>query len=398
MNFSNHPITQRPLDGPRQIAMNPDSRPRLIRSNVVFFGLVNLLAFTAVPLWAMTQGFSTAAWIAFAVLWALNGLSITIGYHRLWSHRTFKARWPVRFVLAFFGGMALQNSIYVWAARHRIHHRHVDDVDRDPHSIRRGFWHAHIGWMLRAWPSSAVDFSTVTDLEKDPIVMWQHRHYWALVWGSNLGIPLALGWLTGDIVGMFLAAGVLRLVVSHHATFFINSLAHSWGKRPYSEENTAVDNGWVALLTWGEGYHNYHHAFQADYRNGIRWWQYDPSKWLINLLAWSGLAHSRKSVPSFRIQRARLSAEFARLGQRAQEPGVRERWRDLFEREYQQFRQTVSDWQAVQRRKVEYGAEALRDRWHQTELRTSLKELDYRLKMQQRRLRVLTAALCPDSI
>ena len=378
--------------------MNPGSRPRLIRSNAVFFGLFNVLAVTAVPLWALTHGISWAAWAAFAVLWALNGLSITIGYHRLWSHRAFKARWPVRMVLAFFGGMALQNSIYVWAARHRIHHRHVDDVDRDPHSIRRGFWHAHIGWMLRAWPSSAVDFSVARDLENDPIVMWQHRHYWSLVWASNLGIPLLLGWWSGDIVGMLLAAGVLRLVVSHHATFFINSLAHTTGKRPYSEENTAVDNGWVALLTWGEGYHNYHHAFQADYRNGIRWWQYDPSKWLINLLAWTGLVHSRKRVPSFRIQRARLAAEFARLRQRAEAPGVRERWRDLFDREYQQFRQTVSDWQAVQRRKVEYGAGALRDRWHQTELRTTLKELDYRLKMQQRRLRVLTAALCPDSI
>jgi len=372
-------------------------RPRLIPTNAGFFFLSNLLAVTAVPAWGMIYGYPASAWVAFAVLWTLNGMSITTGYHRLWSHRTFQARWPVRLLLAVFGGMALQNSIYVWAARHRIHHRHVDDLERDPHSIRRSFWHAHIGWMLREWPSSEVDFSTVRDLENDPIVMWQHRNYWKLVWTTNLGIPLLLGWLAGDIVGMLLLAGVLRLVVSHHFTFFINSLAHTWGRRPYSEDNTAVDNGLIALLTWGEGYHNYHHAFQADYRNGIRWWQYDPSKWLINVLAWVGLVHSRKRTPSFRIQRARLAAQFARLRQRAERGEVRESWREVFEREYQQFRDTVAEWQAIQRRKVEYGAEALRDRWHRTELRTSLKELEFRLKMQRRRLRELTAAMCPES-
>jgi stearoyl-CoA desaturase (delta-9 desaturase) len=358
--------------------------------------LFNLLAITAVPWWGMAHGYSTAAWAAAGVLWALNGLSITIGYHRMWSHRAFKARWPVRLVLAVFGGMALQNSIRVWAARHRVHHRHVDDVEHDPHSIRRGFWHAHIGWMLRAWPSSAVDFSQARDLDEDPIVVWQHRHYWALVWTTNLGFPLLLGWWAGDIVGMLLLAGVLRLVVSHHFTFFINSLAHTWGRRPYSEDNTAVDNGVVALMTWGEGYHNFHHAFQADYRNGIRWWQYDPSKWVINLLAWGGLIYDRKRTPGFRIQRARLAIEFARLRQRFEEAPVQASWRELLDQEYQQFRETVSQWQAVQRRRVESGAEAVRDRWHRTELRTSLKELEFRLRMQHKRLRALTAAVEPS--
>ena len=277
--------------------MKTDSKPGLLWGNTFFFALFNLLAVTAVPLWGVFHGYSGIAWIAFVVLLMLGGMSITTGYHRMWSHRTFKARWPVRLALALFGGMALQNSIYVWAARHRIHHRYVDDVERDPHSIKSGFWHAHIGWMLRAWPTSEIDYSQVRDLERDPIVMWQHRNYWKLVWTMNLGIPVALGWMTGDILGMLLLAGVLRLVVSHHFTFFINSLAHTWGKRPYSEDNTAVDNGLIALVTWGEGYHNYHHAFQADYRNGIRWWQYDPSKWLINALAWTGMVTERKRTP-----------------------------------------------------------------------------------------------------
>ncbi len=378
--------------------MKTDPKPALLWGNTFFFALFNVLAVTAVPLWGVFNGYSSIAWIAFAVLLMLGGMSITTGYHRMWSHRTFKARWPVRLALALFGGMALQNSIYVWAARHRIHHRHVDDVERDPHSIKSGFWHAHIGWMLRAWPTSEIDFSQVRDLERDPIVMWQHRNYWKLVWTMNLGIPLVLGWMTGDILGMLLLAGVLRLVVSHHFTFFINSLAHTWGKRPYSEENTAVDNGLVALVTWGEGYHNYHHAFQADYRNGIRWWQYDPSKWLINTLAWTGMVTERKRTPWFRIQRARLMLEFAKLRQRAEGEGVQESWRELFEREYQQFRDTIGEWQAIQMRKVENGAEVLRDRWHQTELRTSLKELEFRLKMQHKRLRALTTVIRPETV
>jgi len=377
--------------------MKTDPKPALLWGNTFFFALFNVLAVTAVPLWGLVHGYSGIAWIAFAVLLMLGGMSITTGYHRMWSHRTFKARWPVRLALALFGGMALQNSIYVWAARHRIHHRYVDDVERDPHSIKSGFWHAHIGWMLRAWPTSEIDFSQVRDLERDPIVMWQHRHYWKLVWAMNLGIPVALGWMTGDILGMLLLAGVLRLVVSHHFTFFINSLAHTWGKRPYSEENTAVDNGLIALVTWGEGYHNYHHAFQSDYRNGIRWWQYDPSKWLINALAWTGMVTDRKRTPWFRIQRARLAMEFARLKQRAEGEGIQESWRELFEREYQQFRETIGEWQAIQMRKVESGAEVLRDRWHQTELRTSLKELEFRLKMQHKRLRALTTIITPET-
>lgn len=377
--------------------MKPSAKPPIDRTNAVFFGLVNALTLTAVPLWAWFQGFTTATWIAASVLWLLGGLSITVGYHRMWSHRAFRARWPVRLAFALFGAMALQNSIRVWSARHRVHHRHVDDPERDPHSIRSGFWHAHIGWMLRHWPTSGIDFSQIPDLDRDPIVRWQHRHYWLLVWTTNLGIPLLLGLWTGEIVGMLLLAGVARLTLSHHLTFFINSLAHTWGARPYSEECTAVDNPVVAFLTWGEGYHNYHHAFQNDYRNGIRWWQFDPSKWLINLLAWIGMVYDRRRVPNFRIVRARLAMEFARLKRHAERSSVQQRGRELFEREYQQFRDTVAQWQEIQRRRIESGAEALRDRWHRTELATSLRELEYRLKLQHKRLRALTYMLEPRS-
>ena len=370
-----------------------ESKPPVEWENAIFFALTNAAAITLVPFWGVTQGYSGWAWLFFAVLLVLGGMSITVGYHRLWAHRTFKARAPVRLVLAIFGAMALQNSILNWAARHRVHHRFVDDVDRDPHSIKSGFWHAHIGWMLRAWSTTQADYSRVRDLEKDPIVNWQHRHYWTLVWVTNLGLPLVLGFVFGDLIGILLLAGVLRLVLSHHFTFFINSLAHMWGRRPYSEDSTAVDNGIVALLTWGEGYHNYHHAFQADYRNGVRWWHYDPSKWLINLFAWIGLAYDRRRTPNFKIQRARLQMELLRLSRMAEAGTAHETWREVLEREYQRLRDTVSQWQEVQARKVLAGKAVMNDRWLRTELRTSFKELEYRLKMQQRRLRELTLAL-----
>ena len=138
--------------------------------------------------------------------------------------------------------------------------------------------------MLRHYPSGEADFRTVRDLERDPLVRYQHRFYLPLTLAMNIGLPLLLGWASGDVIGTFLLAGILRLVVSHHVTFFINSLAHMWGTQPYSEDNTARDNPLIAVLTYGEGYHNFHHTFPYDYRNGVKPWQFDPTKWCIWLL------------------------------------------------------------------------------------------------------------------
>ena len=369
------------------------NKPPLVKSNVIFFIAINILGLIVAPIWGLLFGFTTAAWIACAVILTLSGLSITAGYHRLWSHRTYKASKPLKWALAFFGIFSLQNSILIWAARHRIHHRHVDDVNEDPHSIKTGFWHAHIGWMIRDWPTSKVDLDQVPDLRNDEVVMWQHRVYWPMVWILNLGVPAAIGLMAGDVIGTVLLAGAFRLAFSQHCTFFINSLAHTWGKRNYSDDNTARDNGVIALLTWGEGYHNFHHAFQADYRNGLRWWDFDPGKWLIATSAALGLAHDLRRTPKFKIQRARLQMQFSELRERlAQADESASTWRETLEREYQQFKDTVAQWQAVQAGRVAAGKEALVDRWRKTELRTRYKELEYRLKMQRRRLAMLQQA------
>ena len=212
----------------------------------ILFTLLPVAALISLPWYGITHGFSTASVVLFFVfLWA-GGVSITAGYHRLWSHRTYNAHWSVRLFLMVFGAMSLQNSILIWASQHRTHHRFVDDVERDPYSAKRGFWFSHMGWILRNYKSGENDFSNARDLERDPMVMFQHRYYLPLVLATNVALPLALGWAVGDTLGVFLLAGLLRLIVNHHFTWFINSLAHMWGAQPYTDENTARDNGWLA--------------------------------------------------------------------------------------------------------------------------------------------------------
>ena len=356
-------------------------------------GLTFLAAITVVPWYGIVYGYSAWAWAFFGIFLVLNGIGIGSGYHRLWSHRTYEAHPALKWVLAVMGGMSIQNSIIIWSARHRIHHRDVDDNDKDPYSIGRGFWFAHIGWMLRDYPSGAIDYSVVRDLEKDPVAAWQHRWYWTLVWTTNLALPLFLGWLTGDVIGMFLLVGVARLVVSHHFTFFINSLAHMWGKQPYTDENTARDQHFLALITYGEGYHNYHHLFQSDYRCGIRWWHLDINKWFISTCALLGLVKNRKRAPQFKVLRARLIMDFKVARQKLENASVSAGWKEQLEGEYAQFMETVTQWQQLQMERMQQGRQKLAERF-ETEtasLASRYRELELSLKMQHKRVAMLTA-------
>jgi len=362
----------------------------------LMFALTAAVVVSIVPWYGFSHGYHAAAWIWFAVLLSANELAITCGYHRLFAHATYEAHPALRLVYLIFGAMALQNSALIWSAGHRVHHRYIDDSERDPYCARRGFWFSHIGWMLRNYPSGEPDFSTVPDLRRDPLVMWQHRYYLPLALTLNFGVPLLIGWASGDIVGVFLLAGVLRLVVSHHLTFFINSLAHIVGIQPYTDENTARDNAVVALLTFGEGYHNFHHMFAHDYRNGVRWWQWDPSKWFICAMHWLGLASNLKRVPSFRIQRALLDTQFRRAErQLARHPG-RAQFEQVSRRvaeEYETFREAVAAWTQLREQWLQETRRAMIERWERSILQSRLKELEYGLRLQYRRMRVLSAQL-----
>ena len=318
----------------------------------------------------------------------------------MWAHKAYEASPALRWFFAFWGAGALQNSILIWASDHRRHHRHVDDNDKDPYSAGRGLWFSHIGWMLRKYQTNDPDFSNARDLQRDPIVMWQDKHYVALTTFMNLGLPLLLGIWHGDIIGTVLLVGLLRLVVNHHVTFFINSLAHYWGSRPYTESNSARDNGFLAFLTYGEGYHNYHHIFQTDYRNGIRWYQWDPTKWMISLCEKLGLAHNLVRVPDFKIQRAILDTQFERARRELDARSAPQRLRESLEREYQLFTESINQWKELQaeryeqRRNALEGAlsekrAALQERWENAALRTKLRELEFSLKMQRKRIALL---------
>jgi len=285
-------------------------KPAIIWLNVSVFLVTFLVAIIGVPLYAYFQGFSTATIVMAIVSLCFCELSITAGYHRLWSHKAYKANVVVRFIYAIGGAFAVQNSALHWCSDHRIHHQHVDDNDRDPYSAKMGFWYSHIGWMLREHQAHRYhDYKNVSDMQKEKIVMWQHNHYLTLTLLTNFGIPILFGLLVGELWGSILLVGFLRLVISHHLTFFINSLAHMWGRQPYNDKNTAKDNPIIAFLTFGEGYHNFHHAFQYDYRNAIKWWQYDPTKWLIQILNVTGLANNLKRISEEKIAKAIATQE-----------------------------------------------------------------------------------------
>ena len=237
--------------------------------------------------------------IAFFLYFA-SGISITGGYHRFYSHRAYKASKVAEFILLFFGTMAGQGSALRWANDHRIHHAHVD-TDKDPYSISKGFWYAHILWLFEK--EKPIDSRVVSDLLKNKLVVFQHKYYSFLFITTNVITFLGAGALCNDYLGAFIVAWWLRLFFLHHCTWFINSLAHTWGSKSYCKEISAVDNYVISLLTFGEGYHNYHHSFATDYRNGIRWYHFDPTKWMIWLFSKLRLASSLKVIDPFKVQK-----------------------------------------------------------------------------------------------
>lgn len=348
-------------------------------------------ALVLIPAYAWYNDFSVAAWVSFVVLAGLNGIGITAGYHRLWAHRAYKAHPVVRFVLLFFGTMAVQNSVYIWASGHRRHHRHVDHVDHDPYSAKRGFWFSHMGWMVREYSSNKEDFSNIPDLLEDKMLAFQHKHYAVLALGINFGGAFLLGYLLGDIWGVVLLGGLARLVWSHHTTFFINSLAHIWGRRPYTDTNSARDNDILAFFTYGEGYHNYHHIFQTDYRNGIRWYQFDPTKWLIRSLSYVGLTTDLRRVPDFKIEKARLAMQFKYAEQKL---GSRkfvavesvEQFKAHLAKEYEAFTLALQEWTKIKEAQFNAAKEALENSDTMKAYRTQLKAIEANMKAQRKRV------------
>jgi stearoyl-CoA desaturase (delta-9 desaturase) len=268
--------------------------------SVILMLVTTLVSVVGVPFYVRKCGVSASEIGLMILLCFATIFSITVGYHRLYSHGAFKANGLVRLLVLFFGAGAFEQSALTWASQHRMHHKHVD-TDLDPYNIRYGFWYAHAGWIL-FWkqPKSRVN---VKDLERSRLVVNQHIYYpyWAV--GAGIVFPTVVGALTGHALGGFCLLVALRLFITLHSAFLINSMAHTWGSSNYDLSSSARDNAVCAVLTNGEGYHNYHHRFPGDYRNGVRWYHYDPTKWLIWLLSKLGMAWDLRRTPDEQIVR-----------------------------------------------------------------------------------------------
>lgn len=259
------------------------------------FGTLWILFHGGVPL--LTWGLALFMMVA-------SGLGVTVGYHRLFSHKTFQASPVVKLFCLLFGGAAFEGAAREWCSAHRKHHQFVD-TEKDPYNIKKGFWHAHMFWAMIK--SDQSDESNIKDLKRDPLILFQDRHYVILAIGVGFLFPTALALLWGDPWGGFFIAGFLRIVVNHHLTFLINSYCHYFGKQTYSDKHTARDSPFISLFTYGEGYHSFHHTFESDYRNGVRFYHWDPSKWTIRMLEWLGLASHLKRAAPKKILEKRLA-------------------------------------------------------------------------------------------
>lgn len=279
---------------------------------IVYQSLLVLLfpfyLYSAAPSWGLV--------LTTVFLISITELSITAGYHRLYSHRAYKANRFLEGIILFFSSMAMQGSALRWSFDHRIHHAFVD-TDNDPYSINKGFLYAHCLWILEK--PRKIEDKVVSDLLQNPLLRFQHKHSVKLMILTNLLCFLTVGALFSDYLGAFVMAVWVRLFVCHHFTWFINSLAHTFGSKPFSQEITAVNNWLISLVTFGEGYHNFHHTFANDYRNGIRWYHFDPTKWLIFVLNKLGLAKDLKKMDPFAIQKKMITEGKSHLITRLQE-------------------------------------------------------------------------------
>ncbi|KAJ1301935.1 hypothetical protein OPQ81_000774 [Rhizoctonia solani] len=281
---------------------------------------INCFFIFVTPLIALYGALTTSLQLktaCFAIFWYfVTGLGITAGYHRLWAHRAYNASKPLEYFLALAGAGAVQGSIRWWSRGHRAHHRYTD-TELDPYNAHWGFFWSHVGWMIFK-PRRKPGVADVSDLAKNKVAQWQHRWYLWLMLTMSFGIPTVIpGLFWGDWRGGYFYAGVARLCFVHHSTWCVNSLAHWLGESSFDDKHTPRDHLITALVTIGEGYHNFHHQFPMDYRNAIKWYQYDPTKWFIAAMSRLGLASQLKVFPDNEVKKGQMTMELKSIKARA---------------------------------------------------------------------------------
>ncbi len=286
------------------------------------------LGAAAAFLWG--RGFT---WIDFGLLvgmYLLTAVGITVGFHRLFVHRSFDTNIVVKAVLGVLGSMAVQGDLLTWVGVHRRHHQHSDTPD-DPHTPHHhgvglagwltGYWHAHIGWLFDPPPPDLDRY--LTDLRRSPTLRVVSALFplWVAI---GLVLPAVLGGvISGTWVGAWTGlvwGGLVRVFLVHHVTWSVNSACHLWGLRPFASDDESRDNFLFGVLALGEGWHNTHHAFPSSARHGLRWWQPDASYWVIRALALVGLARNVR-LPSRQARRAKRRGGRGRGEQVMPDPG-----------------------------------------------------------------------------
>lgn len=283
----------------------------LVWRNIILF----ILLHSAIPVAFMmiANPLTRPQWRTVVWMYAssyVSGLGITGGAHRLWSHKAYKVRLPLELVLMVLQTMAGQNSIYTWSRDHRVHHKY-SETDADPHNIKRGFFFAHMGWLCcRKHPEvrekgAAIDMS---DLESNPVVMFQHRHFWWLAILFTVLVPIMVPvWFWHErFWTSFTFCFMIRYLISLHATWLVNSAAHYHGSRPYDNRIEARESPWVIIFGLGEGFHNYHHTFPFDYSTSEFGKYFNVTTFFIDLFASVGLAYDRRKMEKRTIEQRQL--------------------------------------------------------------------------------------------
>lgn len=280
----------------------------IVWRNVILMALLHLGAAAG-----LKQCFTSAQWKTIAaayLMYVFGGLGITAGAHRLWSHRSYKAKWPLRVILFAMQSSAFENSIFEWSRDHRVHHKY-SELDADPHNAKRGFFFAHVGWLLcRKHPDVKAKGKQidVSDLLADPIVRFQHRHYLACVAVFCFALPTLIPYLLwGEtLYNSFYICALLRYVVVLHSSWLVNSAAHMWGRRPYDKNINPSENRTVSFWALGEGFHNYHHTFPWDYAASELLYDLNFTKLFIDFFASFGWVYERKIVSPEMIKQRKL--------------------------------------------------------------------------------------------
>jgi len=279
----------------------------IVWRNVFLFFVLNVLYLYCI--YDMTVNQCWITWIFEFWYGLAGGLGVTAGAHRLWSHRSYKARLPLRVLLMIFHSIDGQNDLYEWCRDHRVHHKYAE-TDADPHNANRGFFFAHVGWLLtRKHPDVITKGRQLdcTDLLNDPVIRVQKRFYVLFyvifVFVLPILIPIHL-W--SESVSNAIFAAILRYAISLHCTWFVNSAAHMFGNKPYNPRIEARENLFVSFGAFGEGFHNYHHEFPFDYSTSETGWRLNITTFFIDMMALIGQAYDRKKLSQKFIDERKL--------------------------------------------------------------------------------------------